>query len=303
MMVDVIIPAFNSAPWLRDAIESVLRQTCPPHRIIVVDDGSSDGTDSVLASYRGKIHLIRHESNRGLPAARNSGIKASASDLIAFLDADDKWTINKLQEQIAEFAGDDPPGLSYTSLIDCDLQLRPQSPPRRFKARKRESVFEELYMEAFPIPPSTVVVRRCVFDDCGLFNESMLKAQDYECWLRIAMKYTVSCLPKALCLRRGNPYSISSMSSSEKDAYYAFRAFDLCGETAAQAQVRLPMSVADRKILFLRRRYKDSIRWQNKEGEAFYKQKLLQAGAYGRMDQVLSVLLRIGVHFSGLFPK
>ena len=126
MMVDVIIPTFNSAPWLGDAIESALNQTRPaPHQIIVVDDGSSDNTESVLVRYKDKIHLIRHETNRGLPAARNSGIRASTSALIAFLDADDAWTSDKLKRQIAEFAGDDPPGLSYTSLVDCDTQLQP----------------------------------------------------------------------------------------------------------------------------------------------------------------------------------
>ncbi len=304
MKVDVIIPTYNSAPWLGDAIESVLTQAFRPERIIVVDDCSSDDTDSVLAHFRDKIHLVRHDANRGLPAARNTGIRAATSDLIAFLDADDVWTSNKLQEQVLEFAGDDPPGLSYTSLIDCDMQLQPLQSPRRFKERKRERVFEELFMRAFPIPPSTVIVRRCVFESCGLFDESMLKAQDYECWLRIAMKYTVSCLPKALCLRRSNPYSISARSTSEKDAYYAFRVFELCEVAAARAGIQLPMNVSDRKILFLRRRHRDSVLWGNRDGEAFYRQKLLEACAYDWRCRINSAISRIRVilpRISGLY--
>lgn len=295
MRVDVVIPAYNSAAWLGDAIRSVLEQSRPARRIIVVDDGSTDEIYSVLRRFEGKIEVVRHAANRGLPAARNSGILAGDSELVAFLDADDVWAGDKLEKQLPEFAGSDPPGLSYTGLIDCDMQLRPLRPARRFRRRERERVFDELFVDAFPIPPSTVIVRREVFDSCGLFDESMLKAQDYEFWLRISMRHTVSCLPEPLCYRRCNPNSITARGGHDKHLRYSFRAFELCAKAAAEAGVRLPMSVEARKILLLRRQYWASVRWGDEEGERFYKQKLAEVGALSAKDVALSFAMRRGL--------
>ncbi len=292
MKVDVVIPAYNSAPWLGDAIESVLKQTLRAERIIVVDDGSTDNTNAVVARFHGRVQVIRHAVNRGPSAARNSGICAGNSELIAFLDADDVWTPEKLEKQLGEFKVSDPPGLSYTSLIDCDMQLKPLERSRKFKRRIRESVFDELFLDAFPIPPSVLIVRRTAFDLCGLFDETMLKAEDYECCLRIAMRSSISCIAEPLCLRRNNPGSITATSGFEKDVYYSCRAFDLCGKAAATARVDLPMSVEERKILFLRRRYWESILWHNKERQAFYADKLFQTRAYTTKDHLMSTVLR-----------
>ena len=292
MQVDVVIPAYNSAAWLEDAVRSVLEQSKPAARVIVVDDGSTDGTDAVLRRFADRVLVVRHAANRGLPAARNSGIRAGGSELVAFLDADDVWAKDKLQKQLTEFEGTDPPGLSYTGVVDCDMLLRPLGRPRRFKRREREHVFEELFVDAFPIPPSTAIVRRSVFDSCGLFDESMLKAQDYEFWLRVAMKFTVSCLPEPLCYRRVNPNSITARSGHEKDLHYSYRAFELCAKAAAQAGTRLPMTVAERKILFLRRRYRECLRWGDRIGEEFFRRRMLEAGAFSAVDSVLAAAAR-----------
>lgn len=99
-VVSVIIPSYNSAAFLRDAVDSVLAQTRPPDEIIVVDDGSQDDTAQICAAWAGRVRYIRQE-NRGASAARNTGIAAAVGDWLAFLDADDLWDEEKLELQLA----------------------------------------------------------------------------------------------------------------------------------------------------------------------------------------------------------
>lgn len=292
MDVDVIIPVFNGEQFVTEAIESVLSQTVPPKTILVVDDCSTDGTAAVLQRFGRQIKVIRHEMNSGLPSARNTGIRASESDLIAFLDADDAWLPTKLAKQEAEFRKYPEIGLCYTDIIDCDLKLSPMNNGRKFKRRAAESVFSELYLSAFPIPPSTVMVRREVFDLCGMFDESMLKAQDYECWLRIAMKYPISCLDEPLCYRRDNPTSISNTASIEKHMYYSFRAFELCEKAAKENKIELPMKAKERKKIFLYRSCREAIKWGQAGNAAFFLEKLEEMGGLNPARRLFLVMLR-----------
>lgn len=276
--LDVVIPVHNGAAFVAEAIESVLKQQSLPKAVIVVDDCSTDQTHSILEGFGRRIKLIRHGKNLGLPAARNTGIRAGGSGLIAFLDADDAWVEGKIEKQIRTFRDDPKIGLCFTGIVECDSRLNPIRLWRAFKKREGEYVFNELYLESFPIPPSTVMVRREVFDACGLFDESMLKAQDYECWLRIAMKFPISCIPEGLCLRRDNPNSITNTSSLEKEVHYTLRAFDLCAETAQKWNIRLPLDLRERKRLYFYRRVCESINWQKYQAEMFFRKKVLESG-------------------------
>ncbi|MEJ5359833.1 MAG: glycosyltransferase family A protein [Desulfobacterales bacterium] len=289
MDVDVVIPVFNGAEFVAEAIDSVLAQTVSPHKILVVDDCSTDGTPAVLQRFGDRIKVIRHDKNRGLPASRNTGIRETESELIAFLDADDAWLPLKLEKQLAEFRENPEVGLCYTDIIECDFKLSPRNDGRKFRRRKAEHVFEELYLSAFPIPPSTVMVRREVFDVCGMFDETMLKAQDYECWLRIAMKYAISCIDQPLCFRRDNPASITNMAGMEKHMYYSFRAFELCEKAAKENKIRLPMTVTERKRLFLYRSCCEAIKWGQAKNAAFFLQKIEDMGGLG-IGRKLSLL-------------
>jgi glycosyltransferase involved in cell wall biosynthesis len=275
---DVIIPVYNGDAYVSKAIESVLKQQPLPRAIIVVDDCSTDQTRSVVEEFGDKIKFIRHRKNRGLPAARNTGIQGGDSELIAFLDADDAWAEGKTEKQIKAFRDNPEIGLCYTDVVECDSRLNPIRPKRGFRRREGEYVFSELFLEAFPIPPSTAMVRREAFDVCGLFDESMLKAQDYECWLRIAMKFSISCIPEALCLRRNNPNSITNTSSLEKESHYTLRAFDLCAQAASKWNIQLPLNLQERKRLYFYRRLRESIKWHNDQAGIFFQGKLSDLG-------------------------
>lgn len=155
--ISVTIPAHNAEAFLRDAIESVLQQSTP-HELIVVNDGSTDATASIIASYGERVHAI-HQEQRGLGAARNRGIQASRSEWIAFLDADDLWTPDKLRRQAAV--------LSARSEIDlvfghC-VEFTTSGGGAQWVART----------EPFPAYSAcAMLARRARFDRVGGFSES-----------------------------------------------------------------------------------------------------------------------------------
>lgn len=294
LVVDAIIPVFNGQRVVGDAIESALNQSVPPRTIMVVDDGSTDSTSDYLEQYRSRIRVLRHRENLGLPAARNTGIRNSDADLLAFLDADDVWSVEKLEKQLETFGMDDQIGLCYTSVIECDMRRTMIARTRHFKERRGEYVFPELYLAGFPIPPSCVMVRREVFETCGMFNEEMLKAQDFECWLRIAMRYRISCIAEPLCQRRINPHSITSMAGTAKDIHYATRAFELCASAAERWGIGLPLPVDDRKILFLKRRCYEAIRANEVDAADEYRRAWEQLQRVSRGDRFALSLARAG---------
>ncbi|NWF57400.1 MAG: glycosyltransferase family 2 protein [Syntrophaceae bacterium] len=301
--VDVVIPVYNGAEFVGEAIESVLKQKESPYSIIVVNDCSTDQTMNVLEGFGTRIRVLQHEKNRGLPAARNTGIRAGNSGLIAFLDADDAWAEEKNQKQIQEFRDVPEIGLCYTDVADCDSKLNPIRSNRGFRRRKGETVFSELYLKAFPIPPSTVMVRREVFHVCGLFNESMRETEDFECWLRIAMKFPISCLPEALCRRRNNPHSITNTSRLDREVHYRLRAFDLCAEAAQRWKIPLPMELMERKRLYFYRRLRESIRWHESQAEAFFRAQLVESGGLSLLRKTDLRLLKIKENIKARMKK
>jgi len=274
--VSVVIPTYNSARFLASAIESVLGQSERPDEIIVVDDGSTDGTSDVLGRYGARIAVVTHPRNRGLPSARNSGIRVAAGSVIGFLDADDVWEPSMVEKQKRAFVTHETLGLCFTSLWDCDAGLMPLRGPRKFRRRVCEAVFSELYMRAFPMPPSTVFARRAVLERVGMFDESMLKKQDLECWLRVAMAYPVSCIPEPLCRRRVHAASLTSEGPREVATFYESRVFELCGEAAGRLGIPLPMPVAERQILSLRRRWLEHAAYGDRTAAAVYRAALAE---------------------------
>ena len=203
--VSVIIPAYNHAAYVRQCVDSVLAQTYKDLEIVVVDDGSTDGTFEILREYGTKIRL-HHQENGGTQKARNKAVGLALGDYIALLDSDDAWLPTKLQRQIKAFSATPTPGVVYSLAYVMDSTGRVLSDRRPFGApmSNPERAFEELLLE-FRIPTLTAVIRRSCLDEVGVFDESLIGAADRDLWLRIAAKWPILCIPESLAIYRIHP--------------------------------------------------------------------------------------------------
>jgi glycosyltransferase involved in cell wall biosynthesis len=197
--VSVILPTFNRRAFLRQAIESVLAQTCPADELIVVDDGSTDGTPALLDGYGDRIKVIG-QSNRGVSAARNTGIRKSKGAFIALLDSDDYWLPDKLEAQLSFFK-------CRPNAMICQTEEIWVRNGKRVNPKKRHQKFSGMIFEkTLPlclVSPSAVMVRKELFEEVGLFDESLPACEDYDMWLRISWKYPVYLIDTPLIVKRG----------------------------------------------------------------------------------------------------
>ena len=195
--ISVIIPAFNRAHTLPKALDSVLSQTLKPREIIVVDDGSTDETNAVLANYPGLC--IISQDNRGVSAARNMGIKKAGGEWLAFLDSDDEWLKEKLEKQWDAICIDD-------KLICHTEEIWIRNGKRVNPMKKHQKFGGWIYERCLPlcvISPSSVMIHRSVFKDVGVFDESLEVCEDYDLWLRICAKYSVLFIDEPLIVKYG----------------------------------------------------------------------------------------------------
>jgi len=191
--LSVVIPAYNAEKYIGRAIDSVLAQSRRPDEIIVVDDGSTDGTAGVVESYGSQVRCIRQE-NGGASVARNSGIEAATGRWIAFLDADDEWLPEKLQIQTDHLKRN--PGLvwtysNYFIRTPGQDKQRPAYSAARYQKLLHGREFFEDYLIAHVglwIRTSTAVVRRDILLDTGLFRVGQMWGQDTDMFLRIAYR-------------------------------------------------------------------------------------------------------------------
>ncbi len=197
--VSVIIPTFNRADLLAQAIDSVLSQSYTDFELIVVDDGSTDATQALLSWYRGRIRYLFQE-NRGVSAARNLGIKAARGRYICLLDSDDLWLRDKLKEQVRLMKGDPKIRVSYTDEVWIRGGKRVNQGKRH---RKYSGWILRKLLPLCLISPSSVMIERGVFEEVGLFDESFPVCEDYDLWLRIGSRMPVYLIEKPLIVKRG----------------------------------------------------------------------------------------------------
>ncbi len=207
-LVSIIIPAWNAEKYIKEAIDSALNQTHPNTEVIVVNDGSTDGTESILKSYQNPKLRYFNQENQGLAGARNTGIKNSQGEYIALLDSDDIFLPSKVERQ-AEILEDNPDyGICYSDL----LHFNDPPDPARFESRSESGgspsgtwrageshrkffhhryrypsgdIFGEIIHRQF-INPLAVMIRRGIFNQFGLFDQNLRRSEDWELWLRLA---------------------------------------------------------------------------------------------------------------------
>lgn len=214
-LVSVIIPTFNRARFVGRAIDSVLSQTFQDFELIVVDDGSTDGTAELLSKNYPNIRIFL-QPNRGVASARNLGIRNASGELIAFLDSDDEWLPRKLEKQVSLYDSHEPFFICHSDEIwirnGCELK-------QQAKHKKQGGRFFERALERCLISPSSVIISRALLDKVGLFDESLLAAEDYDMWLRITAFHTVRFVEEALIIKHGGHSDQLSVITEAIDVY------------------------------------------------------------------------------------
>ncbi len=199
MSVSVIIPVYNRPRLIQRAIESVLRQTVQPDEIIVIDDGSTDATPSVLYDYVPRIRVIR-TGHRGVSHARNVGLRAARSEWIAFLDSDDEWLPKKLQRQLEWLRAHPDERIVQTDEIWIRRGRRVN--PRKIHRKPEGWIFRPSLVRCL-ITPSSVVIHRSVFERVGLFDEDLPAVEDFDLWLRVTIHFPVGLIHEPLIVKYG----------------------------------------------------------------------------------------------------
>jgi len=198
MKISVVIPAYQAAVTIKDAISSVLTQTFTDFEVLVVNDGSSDETTNIIEAVSDKrVCLLVHPTNKGAAAARNTGIRAAQGELIAFLDADDVWVNEKLAKQVSlmenhpEYGGCIT-GYRYETEEGTSIET-PQKP---------ESWLREFSKGCAVAPGTTLIVRRTCYDMVGYYDETMPRHEDFEWLLRYSRVYDLGVVREPLAVVR-----------------------------------------------------------------------------------------------------
>ncbi|MEJ5166724.1 MAG: glycosyltransferase, partial [Thermoanaerobaculia bacterium] len=175
-IISVIIPTYNRKEFLKETLDSVLKQKEVEKEIIVVDDGSTDGTYEEIKNYPIRYFF---QENKGPASARNLGILASKGKFIAFLDSDDLWLEDKLSLQL-KFFKENP---EYLIVHTNEIWIKDGKPLKQLKKHKKGGGDQfERSLELCVISPSSVLIKRELFDLVGLFDESFPACEDYELW-------------------------------------------------------------------------------------------------------------------------
>lgn len=222
--VSIVIPTYNRAYCINRAIESVLAQTYRDFEIIVVDDGSTDNTYEVIQGFKDeRIKYIKHSHNKSESAARNTGIKNSLCEYIAFQDSDDEWLPEKLERQMmmAEEAGDEV-GVIYSQYRRVLEDGRDFIIPHD-GIPMVDGDIQKMLLESCIVGMPTTIVRRNCFERVGLFDESIHCCTDWDMWLRISGDYKFAYLPEVQVIS----YVQGDSLSAENNLYNRAEAYEI----------------------------------------------------------------------------
>lgn len=204
--ISVIIPSYNHAPFIADAIQSVLNQTFQDFEILIIDDGSKDNSVEVIKTFTdSRIHFLVNEENKGAVYTTNKMIEHASGEYIALLNSDDVWETNKLEKQISFLENNQKYGVVFSNaqIINQDGSV--------FESQEHfyATVFEQPNCSRFEwlnyffnvgnaICHPSMLIRRSVYEDVGLYNPLMASLPDFEMWVRICLKYEIFIMPDKL---------------------------------------------------------------------------------------------------------
>ena len=197
--ISVVIPTYNRRQTIGRSIDSILNQTLFPSEIIVVDDGSTDGTSDYIQSNFPSIRLLQ-QPNKGVSSARNMGIRSSNSDWVALLDSDDEWFPKKLEKQVMTLSQNLDIKFCHTEEIWIRNGVRVNQMKKHQKYGGH--IFNKC-LDMCRISPSSVLFHRSILDDVGYFDKDQKVCEDYDLWLRITAKYPVLYIDESLIKKYG----------------------------------------------------------------------------------------------------
>ena len=197
--ISVVIPTYNRRQTIGRSIDSILNQTLFPSEIIVVDDGSTDGTSDYIQSNFPSIRLLQ-QPNKGVSSARNMGIRSSNSDWVALLDSDDEWFPQKLEKQVMTLSQSPDIKFCHTEEIWIRNGVRVN------QMKKHQKYGGHIFYKCLDmcrISPSSVLFHQSILDDVGYFDEDLKVCEDYDLWLRITAKFPVLYIDEPLIKKYG----------------------------------------------------------------------------------------------------
>tara|TARA_B100000586_G_scaffold263384_1_gene232696 strand:+ start:3060 stop:3881 length:822 start_codon:yes stop_codon:yes gene_type:complete len=197
--IAVVIPTYNRITSIERTVDSVLNQSLAVNEIIIIDDGSNDGTKELIKTRYPQINYI-YQSNKGVSAARNKGVNKTNCNWIGFLDSDDTWEPNKIEKQIEAIKNNPNSLICHTN----------ETWYRNGKILKQQDKHKKygghIFNYCLPlciISPSSVMIHKRIFNEIGLFDEKLLACEDYDMWLRICCKYPVLFIDETLTNKYG----------------------------------------------------------------------------------------------------
>ena len=266
MKISVIIPTYNRKHTLERAIKSVLSQTFNVAEIIVVNDGSNDGTEQWLKNKFPAITLLS-QPNIGVSGARNAGIRAAKEQWVAFLDSDDEWLSDKLERQCSALQKEPEVLFCHTNEIWIRNGVRVN---QMEKHKKHGGMIFNNILDMCRISPSSVLLNKRVLNDVGYFNESLKVCEDYDLWLRIASKYQILFLEIPLMNKFGGH---KGQLSNITDGIEKYRIRSLESILSMNLLSKPQFIMARKMLLYKLNIYSNGLKKRNKKEDLLLVQK------------------------------
>ena len=268
--ITAIITTHNRASLLPGALHSILQQTRPADEIIIVNDGSTDGTSAWLAQLDNRMTII-NQKQAGISGARNSAIRAASCEWLSFLDDDDKWLPDKLEKQIQALATQS----RYRLCHGEEIWIRNGKRVNAMNKHRKQGGY--IYPQCLPlciISPSAAIIHRSLFDEIGLFDENLPACEDYDLWLRVCSKEPVLLINSSLIIKYGGHNDQLSAKYWGMDRF-RIQALD---KMLGKAQLSKDDRMLTLKTLIQKTRiYLNGARKRNKTGEITdYENRLLE---------------------------